>query len=61
MRLTAKQIKERDAKRDIGAELLQAVRDLKAGKAKITARVAKTKDGKAVFNRVTGLKDSWGK
>jgi putative transcriptional regulator len=40
MRLTAKQIKERDAKRDIGAELLQAVRDLKAGKGKITARVA---------------------
>jgi hypothetical protein len=42
MRLTAKQIKERDAKRDISAELLQAVRDLKAGKQKITAKVAKT-------------------
>ena len=42
MPLTAKQLKERDAKRDIGAELLQAVRDLKAGKGKITVRVAKT-------------------
>ena len=40
--MTAKQLRERDAKRDIGKELLQAVRDLKAGKGKITARVAKT-------------------
>ena len=31
-KLSAKQVKARDAKRDIGAELLQAVRDMKAGK-----------------------------
>ncbi len=42
MPMTAKQLHERDAQRDIGAELLQAVRDLIAGKGKITARVAKT-------------------
>ncbi len=41
MRLTAKQIKERDAKRNIGAEILQALRDLKAGKGKITAKLVK--------------------
>ena len=40
MPLTDKQLSERDAKRDIGAELLQAVRDLKAGKGKVVAKVA---------------------
>jgi putative transcriptional regulator len=39
MPLTDKQLKERDAKRDIGAELLQAVRDLKAGKGKVVANI----------------------
>lgn len=39
MPLTEKQLKERDAKRDIGAELLQAVRDMKAGKGKVVAKI----------------------
>ena len=38
-RLTEKQLLERDAKRDIGAELLLSVRQLKAGKGKVVARV----------------------
>ncbi len=32
MALTEKKLVERDAKRDIGAELLQSVREMKAGK-----------------------------
>jgi putative transcriptional regulator len=32
MKLTEQQIKKRDAQRDIGAEILQSIRDLKAGK-----------------------------
>lgn len=32
MKKSAKTIAERDAKRDIGAELIQAVRDIKAGR-----------------------------
>lgn len=32
MRMTDKALKDRDAKRDIGAELLQSVRDLRAGR-----------------------------
>ncbi len=39
MPLTDKQLKTRDAKRDIGAELLQAVRDMKAGKGKVVAKI----------------------
>lgn len=31
--MTAKQLRERDAKRDIGAELLQSIREMKAAKA----------------------------
>ena len=38
MTMTEKQLLARDAKRDIGAELLQAVRQVKAGK--VVARVA---------------------
>lgn len=37
--LTEKQLLERDAKRDIGAELLLSVRQLKAGKGKVVACV----------------------
>ena len=37
--LTEKRLLERDAKRDIGAELLLSVRQLKAGKGKIVARI----------------------
>ena len=37
--LTEKQLLQRDAKRDIGAELLLAVRQMKAGKGKIVARI----------------------
>ena len=39
MPLTEKELKERDAKRDVGAELLQAVRDMKAGKGKVVAKI----------------------
>ena len=37
--LTEKQLLERDAKRDIGAELLLSIRQLTAGKGKVVARV----------------------
>ncbi|MHB1198173.1 MAG: helix-turn-helix domain-containing protein [Polaromonas sp.] len=37
--MTEKQLLARDAKRDIGAELLLSVRQMKAGKVKIVARV----------------------
>ncbi|MDO8442621.1 MAG: helix-turn-helix domain-containing protein [Polaromonas sp.] len=37
--MTEKQLLARDAKRDIGAELLLSVRQLKAGKGKVVARV----------------------
>ena len=36
--MTDKQLKARDAKRDIGAELLQAVQEIKAGKSARTTR-----------------------
>lgn len=39
MPLTEKQLQARDAKRNIGAELLLSVRQLKAGKGKVVARV----------------------
>jgi hypothetical protein len=38
MPMTEKQLLERDAKRDIGAELLQSVREMKAGKGKVSFR-----------------------
>jgi hypothetical protein len=41
MPMSTKQLRERDFKRDVGAELVQAVRDLNAGKGNITARVLK--------------------
>ena len=37
--MTEKQLLARDAKRDIGAELLLSVRQLKAGKGKVVAHV----------------------
>ena len=37
MRITEKQLLTRDAKRDIGAELLLSVRQMKAGKGKVIA------------------------
>ena len=37
--MTDKQLRERDSKRDLGAELLQAVRDMKAGKGKVVAQI----------------------
>jgi putative transcriptional regulator len=39
MPITEKQLLARDAKRDIGAELLLSVRQMKAGKGKVVARV----------------------
>ena len=39
MPMTQKQLLARDAKRDIGAELLLSVRQMKAGKGKVVARV----------------------
>ncbi len=39
MRLTAIQIKKRDAKRDIDAELLQSIREMRAGKGKVVAKM----------------------
>ena len=32
MPMTEKKLRERDAKRDLGAELLQSIREMKAGK-----------------------------
>nr|MDP2191584.1 hypothetical protein [Rhodoferax sp.] len=37
--MTEKQLLSRDAKRDIGAELLLSVRQMKAGKGKVIASV----------------------
>lgn len=39
MPMTDKQVAQRDAKRDLGAELLQSVREMKAGKGQVVARV----------------------
>lgn len=36
---TEKQLAQRDAKRDLGAELLQSVREMKAGKGRLVAKV----------------------
>jgi putative transcriptional regulator len=39
MPMTEKQLRERDAKRDLGAELLQSIREMKAGKGKVVAKI----------------------
>lgn len=39
MPLTDKELQKRDAQRDLGTELLQAVRDIKAGKGKVVAKI----------------------
>ena len=39
MPITDKQLRERDAKRDLGAELLQSIREMKAGKGKVVAQI----------------------
>lgn len=39
MPMTEKQLRERDAKRDLGAELLQSVREMKAGKGRVVAKI----------------------
>ena len=50
MPLTEKQLRARDAKRDLGAELLAAVRDMKAGRCAVVGRfptlTKKTSDAK---------------
>jgi putative transcriptional regulator len=37
--MTEKQLRERDAKRDLGAEILQSIREMKAGKGKVVAKI----------------------
>jgi putative transcriptional regulator len=37
--MTEKQLRERDAKRDLGAELLQSIREMKAGKGRVVAKI----------------------
>ena len=39
MPMTEKQLRERDAKRDLGAELLQSIREMKAGKGRVVAKI----------------------
>lgn len=39
MPMTEEELKARDAQRDLGAELLQAARHLKAGKGKVVAKI----------------------
>ena len=39
MPMTEKQLRERDANRDLGAELLQSIREMKAGKGQVVARI----------------------
>ena len=62
MKLSDKELRKRDATRDIGAEILQAVRDIKAGRGKrITVTVppaaARQKSGlsQADFARLLGV------
>jgi putative transcriptional regulator len=63
MKRTDRQLRRRDARRDIGAEVLQAVRDIKAGKGKRitlpvpTAVEARHKVGvsQAEFARLLGV------
>ena len=40
MPMTDKQLAQRDAQRNLGAELLQSVREMKAGKGQVVAQVA---------------------
>jgi putative transcriptional regulator len=51
MPLTEKQLRARDAKRDLGAELLAAIREMKAGQGAVIGRfptsTKKTSDAKA--------------
>ena len=37
--MTEKQLRERDSKRDLGAGLLQSIREMKAGKGTVVARI----------------------
>ena len=37
--MTDKQLRERDAKRDLGAELLQSIREMKAGKGRVVVKI----------------------
>lgn len=37
--MTEKQLRERDAKRDLGAEPLQSIREMKAGKGTVVAKI----------------------
>lgn len=53
---TEQQLLARDAKRDIGAELLQSVRQMKAGKTKRVAKVELTAAAEARLK--TGLSQS---
>ena len=39
MPMTEKQLRERDAERDLGAELLQSIREMKAGKCRVVAKI----------------------
>lgn len=42
-RMTEKQLFARDAKRNLAAELLQAVRDMKAGRGKVVFTISSTR------------------
>ena len=64
MPMTEKQLAMRDAKRDLGSELLKSVREMKAGKGRLVARVtvspiveARTKSGlsQAQFAMLLGV------
>ena len=39
MPMTEKQLRERDVKRDLGAVLLQSIREMKAGKRQVVAKI----------------------
>ena len=39
MPMTEKQLRERDAKRDLGADLLQSIHEMKAGKGQVVATI----------------------
>ena len=63
--MTDKQLRERDAKRDLGAELLQSIREMTAGKGFQFQRrgcfvtdLIDHAEGKPLFSRVKGMKDS---
>jgi putative transcriptional regulator len=52
MKLSDKELRKRDAARDIGAEILQAVREIKAGRGK---RVSVTVSPAAAARQMSGL------